>query len=81
MRSTLAHAIGLMMLLNVPATIGLIVLADPIIAVIFEHGSFTAADTPPLLGAAVLRDRPASAIRSSASCRRRSMRSAAAGSR
>ena len=44
-RSTLANALGLMMFLNVPATIGLIVLARPIVAVIFEHGEFTAADT------------------------------------
>ena len=34
-----------MLLLNVPATLGLIVLARPIVAVIFERGSFTAADT------------------------------------
>ena len=34
-----AGALGLMLFLNVPATIGLIVLARPIIAVIFEHGS------------------------------------------
>jgi putative peptidoglycan lipid II flippase len=44
-RSTIAHAISLMMLLNVPATLGLIVLAEPIVRVIFEHGSFTAVDT------------------------------------
>jgi len=44
-RATIAHAIGLMMLLNVPATLGLFVLAEPIIRVIFERGSFTAADT------------------------------------
>jgi putative peptidoglycan lipid II flippase len=44
-RSTIAHAISLMMLLNVPATLGLVVLAEPIVRVIFEHGSFTAADT------------------------------------
>lgn len=44
-RSTLAGAIALMMLLNVPAMLGLIVLARPIVAVIFEHGRFTAADT------------------------------------
>jgi len=44
-RSTLASALGLMFFLNLPATIGLIVLARPIIAVIFEHGNFTAADT------------------------------------
>jgi putative peptidoglycan lipid II flippase len=44
-RATIAHAISLMMLLNVPATLGLVVLAGPIVRVIFEHGSFTAADT------------------------------------
>jgi putative peptidoglycan lipid II flippase len=44
-RSTLAGALGLMLFLNVPATIGLMVLARPIVAVIFEHGEFTAADT------------------------------------
>jgi putative peptidoglycan lipid II flippase len=45
MRATIGHALGLMLMLNVPATIGLIALATPIIALIFEHGSFTAADT------------------------------------
>jgi putative peptidoglycan lipid II flippase len=44
-RQTIAHALGLMMFLNVPATVGLMVLANPIISVIFEHGRFTAADT------------------------------------
>jgi putative peptidoglycan lipid II flippase len=44
-RSTLAGAISLMLLLNVPATLGLMVLAQPIVAVIFERGRFTAADT------------------------------------
>jgi putative peptidoglycan lipid II flippase len=44
-RSTLANALGLMLFLNVPAAVGLIVLAQPIVAVIFEHGEFTAADT------------------------------------
>lgn len=45
MRTTVASAVGLMLSLNVPATLGLIVLAEPIVALIFEHGSFTAADT------------------------------------
>jgi putative peptidoglycan lipid II flippase len=44
-RSTLANALGLMFFLNVPATLGLIILARPIVAVIFEHGEFSAADT------------------------------------
>jgi putative peptidoglycan lipid II flippase len=45
MRATIAHALGLMLMLNVPATLGLIALAVPIIALIFEHGNFTAGDT------------------------------------
>jgi putative peptidoglycan lipid II flippase len=44
-RSTLANALGLMLFLNLPATIGLIVLARPIVAVIFEHGEVAASDT------------------------------------
>ena len=34
-----------MLMLNVPATIGLVVLAKPIVRVIFERNAFTAADT------------------------------------
>jgi putative peptidoglycan lipid II flippase len=34
-----------MLMLNVPATIGLVVLATPIVRVIFERAAFTAADT------------------------------------
>ena len=45
MRSTLASAVALMLTLNVPATFGLVVLAEPIVRVLFERGSFTAADT------------------------------------
>jgi putative peptidoglycan lipid II flippase len=45
MRSTIASAIGMMLALNIPATLGLVVLAGPIIALIFEHGQFTARDT------------------------------------
>lgn len=41
-RSGLSHAIRLVMLLTVPAAIGLIILADPIIRLIYEHGRFTA---------------------------------------
>jgi putative peptidoglycan lipid II flippase len=44
-RSTLANALGLMFFLNLPAAVGLIVLARPIVSVIYEHGEFTAADT------------------------------------
>jgi putative peptidoglycan lipid II flippase len=51
MRATVASAVGLMMSLNVPATLGLILLAEPIVKVIFEHGSFTPADTAATAGA------------------------------
>ena len=44
-RSTIAHAVSLMLLLNIPATLGLVVLAQPIVRLIFERGSFTTADT------------------------------------
>jgi putative peptidoglycan lipid II flippase len=42
-----------MLMLNVPATLGLIVLAEPIVKLLFEHGRFTTADT--LATAAALR--------------------------
>ena len=44
-RSALAHAIRLVVLLTVPAAIGLILLAEPIISVIYQHGRFTAEAT------------------------------------
>lgn len=45
MRSTVSSALRLMLMLNVPATIGLIALANPIIALLLERGKFTTADT------------------------------------
>ena len=44
-KSTVADSLSLMMMLNVPATIGLIVLAVPIVQVIFERRAFTHTDT------------------------------------
>jgi putative peptidoglycan lipid II flippase len=44
-RNTVADSLSLMMMLNVPATVGLIVLAAPIVQVIFERRAFTHADT------------------------------------
>jgi putative peptidoglycan lipid II flippase len=44
-RSALSHAMRLVMLLTIPSAIGLIVLAEPIISVIYEHGRFTAEAT------------------------------------
>ena len=44
-RDTVSNGLALMLMLNVPATVGLVVLSTPIVRVIFEHGEFTAADT------------------------------------
>ncbi len=44
-RGALAHALRLVMLLTIPSAIGLIILAEPIIALIYEHGRFTAFST------------------------------------
>jgi putative peptidoglycan lipid II flippase len=44
MRRTLSWALRMMLMLAVPATVGLMVLASPIVALIYEHGSFKAAD-------------------------------------
>lgn len=45
MRATLARALRMMMVMNVPATIGLMVLASPIVSLLLERGRFTAIDT------------------------------------
>lgn len=44
-RATLAQGLRLVLSLVVPATLGLYVLAEPLVALIFEHGDFTPADT------------------------------------
>jgi putative peptidoglycan lipid II flippase len=44
-KDTLASGIRLVLFLTLPAALGLIVLATPIVAVLFEHGRFTGADT------------------------------------
>jgi putative peptidoglycan lipid II flippase len=41
-RGALSHAIRLVMLLTIPAAIGLVILANPIISLIYEHGRFNA---------------------------------------
>lgn len=43
--ATLAQGLGLVLFLIIPAAAGLFVLATPIIGLILEHGTFTAADT------------------------------------
>ena len=50
-RGALAHALRLVMLLTIPSAIGLIILAEPIISLIYEHGRFTAAATQQTAGA------------------------------
>jgi putative peptidoglycan lipid II flippase len=44
-RETLGSALRLVAFLNVPSAVGLALLAEPIIALIYQHGRFTAADT------------------------------------
>lgn len=52
-RRTVASGLAMMLTLNVPATIGLIVLARPIVALLFERGQFTATDTAATAGALI----------------------------
>ena len=47
----LAHALRLVMLLTIPSAIGLIILAEPIIGLIYEHGRFTPFATSQTAGA------------------------------
>jgi putative peptidoglycan lipid II flippase len=44
-RETIADGLSLMMMLNVPATVGLLVLAAPIVRLLFERRAFTPLDT------------------------------------
>jgi putative peptidoglycan lipid II flippase len=45
MRHEVANGLAMMLMLNVPATVGLLVLARPIVAMLFERGRFSAHDT------------------------------------
>jgi putative peptidoglycan lipid II flippase len=44
-REDVSRGLRMMLMLNIPATMGLVVLATPIVALIFERGQFTPADT------------------------------------
>jgi putative peptidoglycan lipid II flippase len=44
-RNTVSDGLSLMVMLNIPATVGLLVLAVPIVRMLFEHGRFTPTDT------------------------------------
>jgi putative peptidoglycan lipid II flippase len=50
-RRTIKDSLVLMMMLNVPATVGLIVLAEPIIRLMYERGAFLPSDTVAAAGA------------------------------
>lgn len=45
LRETVANSVKLIAFLSIPSTVGLFVLANPIVNVLFERGDFTAADT------------------------------------
>jgi putative peptidoglycan lipid II flippase len=44
-RRTVSSALRLMLILNIPAMVGLMVLADPIVALLYERGMFGSRDT------------------------------------
>ncbi|MBI4770040.1 MAG: murein biosynthesis integral membrane protein MurJ [Chloroflexi bacterium] len=44
-KATLVHGLNLVLMLIIPATVGLFVLARPIAGLLFERGQFTASDT------------------------------------
>jgi putative peptidoglycan lipid II flippase len=44
-RQTVSRGLRLMLMLNVPATVGLVVLSQPIVELIYERGEFTSADS------------------------------------
>jgi putative peptidoglycan lipid II flippase len=50
-REELARALRLMLLLTIPSTVGLIMLAEPIISVLYQHGKFTAYQAAQAAGA------------------------------
>lgn len=50
-RSELAHGMRLALLLTIPSTVGLMVLAEPIMSVIYQHGRLTAYEAGEAAGA------------------------------
>ncbi len=45
MKETFVSSLTMVFCLTIPATVGLVILAEPIIRIIFEHGAFTPEDT------------------------------------
>jgi putative peptidoglycan lipid II flippase len=52
-RQTISYGLRMMLMLNVPACVGLVVLASPIVGLILESGAFTETDTIATAGALV----------------------------
>jgi putative peptidoglycan lipid II flippase len=50
-RTELAHAMRLALLLTIPSTVGLMMLAEPIISVLYQHGKFNAIQAAQAAGA------------------------------
>jgi len=50
---TLAHTLRLLLTLLVPATVGLVLLAGPIVALLFQYGEFSADRSTPMTAAAL----------------------------
>ena len=50
-RQTVSSALRMMLMLNVPAMVGLIVMAEPVTALLYERGQFTRLDTIATAGA------------------------------
>jgi putative peptidoglycan lipid II flippase len=53
MRATISWALRLMLMLSVPATVGLMVLSEPIVRLIYEYGRFNS-ESSAIVGAALL---------------------------
>jgi putative peptidoglycan lipid II flippase len=51
---TLAHTLRLLLTLLVPAAVGLVLLAEPIVALLFQYGEFSAERSTPMTAAALL---------------------------
>lgn len=51
--ATLAHTVRLLMTLLVPASVALVILAEPIVSLLFQYGAFTAARSTPMTAAAL----------------------------
>jgi putative peptidoglycan lipid II flippase len=45
LKETLSFSLGLVLFLTLPATVALVALAKPIVALLYQHGRFTPADT------------------------------------